>query len=284
MGEGHDLGRVYAREVGIENGDAWAQEARTGLTYVIRMAASYLAPVGVALAACFPAIYRRLPPPADESPGGRLLGALLAWMLVILIVAALAGALPFLKARWLIPAFFLAPLYGLWRLERQGGPGRRLAAFAALLVLAEIAVVGTLTVRVTGASLFRRPYPMNEPYDAIAAGLARAGFTRGTIVAGFGTLAGNLTVRFPDSRVLHTEYPDFRPRGEGAGQCLLAWDRHRRGRPGMPEDVQQLAAALGVVLTGSERIEAVDAPMRFDRRQVRRMSYLLFPEGSGHCR
>ena len=232
VGQGHDLGRLYAREVRIEEQDAWAEQARTGLVYVARLAASYLAPVGLVLAVCFPTIYRRLPPGAGGSPGGRLLGWLLAWMLAILTLAALVGGLGFLKARWLIPAFFLVPLYGLWRVERHGVPEKRLAVFAVILVLAEVAVVGTLSVRVVGASLFRRPYRMSEPYDDVATGLSRAGFTRGTIVAGFGTLAGNLAVRFPDARVLHTEYLDFRPPPGSAGQCLIVWDRHRRWRGG----------------------------------------------------
>jgi hypothetical protein len=289
VGQGHDLGRLYAREVRIEEQDAWAEQARTGLVYVARLAASYLAPVGLVLAVCFPTIYRRLPPGAGGSPGGRLLGWLLAWMLALLTLAALVGGLGFLKARWLIPAFFLVPLYGLWRLERHGVPEKRLAVFAVILVLAEVAVVGTLSVRVVGASLFRRPYRMSEPYDDVATGLSRAGFTRGTIVAGFGTLAGNLAVRFPDARVLHTEYLDFRPPPGSAGQCLIVWDRHRRWRggpaaPGPPEDVQRLAAALGVALTGSEPVGVVEAPFRFAPAQVRRVYYILFPEGAGQCR
>jgi 4-amino-4-deoxy-L-arabinose transferase-like glycosyltransferase len=287
--QGHDLGDIYAREVRIDEEDAWAEQAGSGLAYVARLAASYLLPVGLVLAACFPAIYRRLPPEAGGSPGGRLLGWLLAWILALLTLAALAGGLGFLKARWLIPAFFLVPLYGLWRLERHGVPEKRLATFAMILILAEIAVVGALSVRVLGASLFRRPYRMNEPYDAVAAGFARMGFRRGTIVAGFGTLAGNLAVRFPRARVLHTEYPDFRPAPRVPGQCLLVWDRHRRGRggdaaPGPPEDVQRLAATLGVALTGAEPVGVVEAPFRFAPARARRVYYIIFPEGAGQCR
>jgi hypothetical protein len=286
VGAGHDLARLYAREVQIEDGDAWAEEASGGLAYVARVAALYLGPAGVALAACFPGIYRRLPPDATpEFAGGRLLGWLLAWMLVILTAGALAGGLGYLKARWLIPAFFLAPLYGLWRVERHGMSLRRLARFAVLLALVEVVVVVGLTVRVVGASLFRQPYRMNEPYDAVAARLVGAGFTRGTIVSGFGTLAGNLAVRFPDSRTLHTEYPDFLPPARATGQCLLIWDRHRReNASGPPEDVQRLAAALGVTLTGAEPVGVVEAPFLFNPARTRRVSYLLFPDGAGRCR
>jgi hypothetical protein len=62
-----------------------------------------------------PAICRRLRPDARAFSDSRLLGWLLAWMLVVFTVAAFAGGLGFLKARWLVPTFFLAPLYGLWR-------------------------------------------------------------------------------------------------------------------------------------------------------------------------
>ena len=284
VGEGHDLGRLYAREVRIEDGDGWAEEAGGGLLYVARMATYYLAPVGVALAACFPVVFRRLPGSGARSPGGRLVGWLILWMVILLTAAALAGSLAFLKTRWLIPVFFLAPVYGLWRVDQHGTP-RRLATFALVLAVAEVAILGAMTVRVVGASLFRRPYRMNEPYDAVASGLVRAGFARGTIVAGFGTLAGNLAVRFPDSRVLHTEYPDFRPPAGTPGQCLLAWDRHRReDAVGPPEDVQRLAASLGVALTGAERVGVVEAPFRFDGGHVRQVHYVLFPDGVGRCR
>jgi hypothetical protein len=209
-------------------------------------------------------------------------------VLVLLGVGALAGGLGFLKFPWLIPGFFLAPLYALWRLERQGVPGKRLAALVVVLIVAEIAVAGGLMVRVMGARLFPRPYRMNEPYDAIATGLVRAGFTRGTIVAGFGTLAGNLAVRFPASRVLHTEYPDFTPPSRGNGQCLLTWDRQRgeqdRDTPEMPDDLRTLAAQLRVRLTGAEPVGVIEAPFRFDRRHVRRVYYILIPRGQGWCR
>ena len=287
VGERHDLARLYASEVRIGNGDDWLVTAGAGLAYVARIAAYYLAPLGAVLAACVPVVYRRVPPATAGPPGGRLLGWLLVWVLGLLGAAALAGSLGFLKFRWLIPAFCLAPLYALWRLERHGGPsGRQVRALTAVLMIAEIAVVVGLAIRVTGASHFPRPYRMNEPYDEVASGLVRAGFTRGTILAGFGTIAGNLVVRFPDSRVLHTEYADFEPPRSGDGQCLLVWDRQRGDRDpvAMPAALRALADGLGVPLTGSEPIGVVEAPFRFDRHHVRRTYYVLLPAGAGRCR
>jgi 4-amino-4-deoxy-L-arabinose transferase-like glycosyltransferase len=289
VGEGHDLGQLYAREVRIEDGDDWAAEAGMGLGYVARIALYYLAPLAAILAALVPSVYRRLPPEPTGPAGGRLLGWLLAWVLALLGGVALAGGLGFLKFRWLIPGFFLAPLYALWRVERQGVSRTRLRAMTALLIAAAVAAAAGQVVRVVGASHFPRPYRMNEPYDVIAAGLVDAGFRRGTIVAGFGTLAGNLAVRFPDSRVLHTEYPDFRPPGRGNDQCLLVWDRQRgeigdQDTPEMPEDLRALAAILRTRLKGTEPVGVIEAPFRFDPRHVRRVYYVLLPRGQGWCR
>ena len=167
---------------------------------------------------------------------------------------------------------------------------KRLAALALVLVLAEVAVVGTLSVRVAGASLFRRPYRMNEPYDAVAAGLSRESASRaGPSSRDSATLAGNLAVRFPHARVLHTEYPDFRPPPGPRGSA--SWSGTATGggaaatpAPGPPEDVQRLAATLGVALTGSEPVGVVEAPFRFAPARVRRVYYVIFPDGAGHCR
>ena len=87
--------------------------------------------------------------------------------------------------------------------------------------------------------------------------------------------------------MLHTEYPDFQPPTDGRGQCLLVWDRHLRGTreiPEVPADVRQLAATLDVTLTGSEPVGVVEAPLRFDPRRVRRVHYILRPDGAGQCR
>src|SRR5262249_53097415 len=159
--EGHDLGRLYAREVHIENGRAWARTARTGLMYIVRITVLYLAPVGLALGACFPAVYRPLPRDGREDAGGRLLGWLLVWMLVVLPLRALAVGSGFLRGGGPVPTFFFAPLSGLWRAGRHRVSSRRVVAFAILLLVVEVGVIGGLTVRVRGASLFHQPYRMN---------------------------------------------------------------------------------------------------------------------------
>jgi hypothetical protein len=287
VGRGHDLGGLYATEVRIRDTRPWLAEATAGLVYLVRVTAAYLGPLALVFLAVAPAVYRPAPPAPAEA-AGRLLGRLLAAVLGLLALLAVGGWLAFLKLRWLIPAFCLAPLYLLWRLERQGLTRRRVAALALALVVAEAGLAAGLVIRVRAAGLFPRHFRMNEPYDEIAAGLAGAGFREGTIVAGDGSLGGNLAVRFPGTRVLHAEYPDYRPpERAGAGQCLLAWEP-RGARPDaparVPPDVGALARRLGVTLTGAEPVRTVQAPFRWSGRHVRRVDFVLLPGGAGRCR
>ena len=67
-GHGHDLGRIYAREVRIEARSAWAKQARAGLAYIARFLLSYVVPIALAIGACFPAAYRRRPAGNDRAP------------------------------------------------------------------------------------------------------------------------------------------------------------------------------------------------------------------------
>jgi 4-amino-4-deoxy-L-arabinose transferase-like glycosyltransferase len=283
----HDLGGLYAAEVRIRGDRPWLAEATGGLVYLARVTAAYLGPLALVFLAVAPAVYRTAPPAPAHAPG-RLLGRLLAAVLGLLAVLALGGWLAYLKLRWLIPAFCLAPLYLLWRLERQGATRRRVAALVLALVVAEVGLAAGLVVRVRAAGLFPRHFRMNEPYDRIAAELAAAGFREGTVVAGVGSLAGNLAVRFPGTRVLHAEYPEYRPPGRaGRGQCLLAWEP-RGARPDaparVPREVRALARRLDVVLTGVEAVRTIDAPFRWSARHVRRVDFVLLPDGAGRCR
>ena len=91
VGEGHDLGRLYAREVRIEDGGRVGRRGAHGprLRRPHRGASTWRRSA-LALAVVLPG---DLPAPAagdaGGSPGGRLLGWLLAWMLVLLTAAAL---------------------------------------------------------------------------------------------------------------------------------------------------------------------------------------------------
>ncbi|PYM54147.1 MAG: hypothetical protein DMD79_25065, partial [Candidatus Rokuibacteriota bacterium] len=140
--------------------------------------------------------------------GGRLLGRFLGAVFLLLVGGALTGQLAYLKFRWMLPAFGLAPLYAWWRVVRAGYAPERLRWLAGLLLAVAVAIavafVGTVTV---GTRLSGRPQRLAEPYDVLADRLAQGGFVDGTIVAGPGSLVGSLRLRFPRARVLTLEHP-----------------------------------------------------------------------------
>jgi 4-amino-4-deoxy-L-arabinose transferase-like glycosyltransferase len=279
---GYDLWRLYAREVRVDD-DASLRDVLHGLGYVLKVTTYYLGVPAAAFAWLFPRIYRSVP----ASPGapGRLLGRHLAVVLLVLAGTALLGFLSFLKYRWLIPGFFLAPVYALWRAERTGVPPRRLAAYAALLVAAEVVVTGAILVSVFGSRLMARPYVLNEPYHAAAEEIGRAGFSTGTVVVGMGALAGSLRLRFPEARVLSLEHPYYRPPAREAGRCLVAWEeRETADARRMPGPLRQFAeAVLEIPLPADEPGQLFQAPYRHETGRVRRIHYVLVP-AAGACR
>lgn len=274
-------------QMGAGLGETPVHGVLSGLYYVARVALYYSAPLGVVLLVLFPGVYAvRLPSPGQAPAEGRLLERFFLCVLALLVAAALGRALTYLKFRWMLPAFFLLPLYAFSRLARAGGDERRLRRLAGVLVAAEAAVVAGILVSVYTGSLGGRPNPLNEPYDAIAAGLAGSGFKGGTIVAGPGALGGNLRLRFPDARVISLENPYYvppRPVDAADGQCLVAWERD--GLAAVPPDLRDfLAAALDVRLTGQEPVRVAEASYRHAPDHLRRVAYLLFPQGAAHCR
>ena len=281
---GYDLALLYAEEVRIERGNTYRGEVVNGLYYIVRMAFYYLTPLWLVFLLLFPSVYRHLPPPPyADHPGGRLLGRFFVCLFTLLTVGALSSQLAYLKWRWLVPAFFLLPLYAFWRLDQVTYERRRLRWLAGLLVATELAIIGGIVAVVTSDSFLARPSDLNKPYDVLVDRLAMAGFTRGTIVVGRGALAGSLRIRFPDSRVISLEHPYYVPLASGSGQCLVVEEKGDATRIG-PDIQEELATALDARLTGAEPVETAEAPYHWAPGHVRRIHFILLPEGLGQCR
>jgi 4-amino-4-deoxy-L-arabinose transferase-like glycosyltransferase len=275
-----DLLATYVAQVPGAVSRSYLGGLGSGLYYVARVALYYLAPLAVVFAVLLPQVYRRRP---AAPAGGRLLERFLLAVTGLLVLGVLLGVVGYLKFRWLVPGFFLLPLYFAWRLTAAPVAPRALRRLAGVLLLAEAAVVGGIVVRIYGDRLFfDRPARLNEPYDALAGQLADAGFTGGTIVAGPGPLAGSLRLRFPAARVLSLEHPQYRPPARGTGQCLVVWERG--GPENVPEALRAfLASALDAPLAGDEPVAVLSASYRHSDAPPRRLPYLLLP-GRGGCR
>ena len=281
-----DLVDTYVAQVPGAVPESYLGGLASGLYYVARVALYYVAPLALVFAALLPQVYRRRPAAgaatASAPAGGRLLERFLLAVAGLLVLGVVAGIVGYLKFRWLVPGFFLLPLYFVWRLAAAPVDPRALRRLAGVLLLAEAAIVGGILLRIYGDRLFERPARLNEPYDALAGQLADAGFSGGTVVAGPGALAGSLRLRFPAARVLSLEHPQYRPAARGSGQCLVVWERG--GADEVPLALRAfLAEALDAPLAGNDPVAVVSAPYRHSDAPPRRLFYLLAP-GRGACR
>ena len=211
-----------------------------------------------------------------------LIGVVLAlhWLLV-----PLAGAGSF-TARWMHPALMVLPVL-VFQLAVRGDPDRRaVRAYLGLVALAVVLVVGARTVRhVLGADHCGRCREM-APFDELADALRQTGFERGTIVGDGYHIAGNLRMRFPDSRVLE---PGSRrgvfPGPTGEGGCLAVWQSGiRASAAGAARVRQYLGAELSVPADAPMRYGEVTAPMHGSLSRTYTLGYGYLAQGAGDCR
>jgi 4-amino-4-deoxy-L-arabinose transferase-like glycosyltransferase len=274
--------RIYAEEVDPGDPEPYLRGLASAVYYMVRVSLYYLTPLWIVFLALFPAAWRRGGAPAAPPAGYRLIERFFLAELGILLAGALFAGLTYLKFRWLLPAFFLFPLYFLARVDGRADAAR-VRRLTAVLVAAELLVLVAFVVNVLRGDQLGNASHLNVPYDRIAAQLRAAGFTRGTIAVGEGSLAGNLRLAFPASRVIRLANPDYLPSRRGGGQCLLAWDKERDET--VPREMRGwLAAALGVTLGDDPPVRLAEARYHFSRRQTLRVRYVLLPEGAGNCR
>ena len=281
----HDfsLGRIYHEEVDPGEPDPWLTGVASAVYYMARVTFYYLTPLWLVFLVLFPEGWRSKAAGAAEVPAHRLLERFFLAELAILLAGALFGGLTYLKFRWLMPAYFLFPLYFLSRLDPRAVGAARIRRLAAILPAAALLVVAAFVASIVRGDRLGRASHLNAPYRALADQIAAAGFTGGTIAAGEGAVAGNLKLRFPGSRVIWITNPDYVPARRGGGQCLIVWEKERSET--VPGEIREwLASALDVTLPGDVPVRVAEAKYDFARRQTHRVRYVLLPDGAGRCR
>ena len=283
----HDfsLGRIYRQEVDPGEPDAWLPGVLSAFYYIARVTAYYLTPLWIVLLALFPDGWRGKAPGAAAVPAHRLLERFFLAELAILVAGALVGGVTYLKFRWLFAGYFLFPLYFFSRLDPAAIDPARVRRFAGLLLAVGCLALVAFPVNLLRGDRLGRASHLATPYDRIARQLAAAGFTRGTIAAGEGPVAGNLRLAFPDARVVRQPNPDYLPPRRAAdGQCLIVWETERVADEVPAEMRAWLAAALDVRLPAALAVRTAEARFHFARRQTLQIHYVLLPDGAGECR
>jgi hypothetical protein len=108
-----------------------------------------------------------------------------------------------------------------------------------------------------------------------------SGFQHGTIIADHYNVAGNLSVAFPDARVIAANYVVDEPRQDADGQCLLVWNARNAGDP-VPSSVADYLDQRHLRLPAG-RPTYVDAPLLRSADRMDRFAYWLLPNADGNC-
>jgi 4-amino-4-deoxy-L-arabinose transferase-like glycosyltransferase len=277
------LTRIYAEEVDPGEPEPYLLGVLSAVYYLARVSAYYLTPAWLFLLALFPAAWRAAGAARPPAPAERLLARFFLAEGSLVLAGALFAGVTYLKFRWMMPAFFLFPLYLFARVDRRPLDAGRLRWYARVLVLTAAVAAAAFVVNIWRGDRLGRPSHLNAPYDALAAQVAAAGFTRGTIAGGEGSAAGNLRLSFPRARVLRIANPDYVPPDPaGGGQCLIVWEKERSET--VPTEVARwLEAALGVRLPPDLPVRTVELPYHFSRDHRLRTRFVLLPQGLGRC-
>jgi hypothetical protein len=243
--------------------------------------------------------WRERAAPAGVVPPGFLLKLIGVTLFLHWLLVPALGADAF-TARWMHPVLMIVPVlaFQLAAAGARAAPGapaaphdqrpdgRALRIYLIVTVLFVALALGVRVIRhVRGADHCGRCREM-APFAELAAQLRRLGFEEGTIVADGMHAAGNLSLRFGDSRVLDPAFPaSVFPPATGHGQCLAVWPEEGRtasmGRERVERYLQnQLAAPWDAAPVRGE----VSAPMAGSSSRMYRLGYAYFAAGAGDCR
>jgi 4-amino-4-deoxy-L-arabinose transferase-like glycosyltransferase len=283
---GHEFSvtRIYAEEVDPGTPEPYLLGVASAVYYLARVSFYYLTPAWLVLLLVFPAARRASGAATGPAPAERLLARFFLAEGALILAGALFAGVTYLKFRWMMPGFFLFPLYLFARIDRWPIDGGRLRWYARVLVLTAVVAAAAFAVNIWRGDALGRPSHLNAPYDVLAARIAAAGFTGGTIAGGEGSAAGNLRLAFPRARVLRLANRDYvAPDPAGRGQCLVVWEKERSET--VPAEVASwLETALGVRLPPDLPVQTVELPFHYSRDHRLRARYVLLPQGLGRCR
>lgn len=205
-----------------------------------------------------------------ESRWTRLLGRILVAATLLVLVLVLAGAATYIRHRWLLPIFFLLPLYLSAKIEALGeapaGAPRRFGFVVAAILI------------IVPALLFCRPFVQgflgeyskkNVPYGpAIVEILRSGGHHPSIVVAGDIQLAGNVRLNAPDTAVTTPGYGHLeRPFAFDATHPVLIIWRTWTGQSvaELPGGIRQWLDARTASADGQVEIQSVAMPYHYGR-------------------
>ena len=277
----HSAGALFATTLKTAGAAAYLDGVGRGLASLGASVITYLAPLWLVLLILFPrAVLAR---GLGTTPAERLTSFVVLGALTFLVAAIFLGGVTQYKARWMHPALLLVPLIFTARLAARPPSRGRLKAYGYTLAVISLIVVIIRVGQFHLGPLQDRYTRWHVPYRELAEGLAAAGFTGGTIVAGDEHTGGNLRLRFPRARVVTLRYADFVPPRSGTdGQCLVVWKADKGDGP-LATIAERVLPGLGAGVEGLP-VRHLDAPLYGSAGRTARLGYVLIAEGAGDCR
>ena len=259
-----------------------------GLVHLLNGIVSFPFPVYLLLPALFPAACRRLDwAEPDALRHKRLFERFALAGIAIMVIGVVGFGVSQLRSHYLF-IFLPLPICFFLRVREA----RRMRADAAsrglrwypraALVMALFAFAG-LAVKFAAEPQWCKRCYLHMPYAALAEQVRKTGFAEGTLIEYFERfqLAGNFRPYFPDSRILSTKYPYYRPPLRQPGPCLLIWDPAYSET--IPDGLRKFAAEAAGVAPGTPyKVGAVEAPLINGAGLTVRLRYALVTGGA--CR
>ena len=201
-----------------------------------------------------------------ENQWTRLIGRMFLAFIVILLLLVVVGGANNIKDRWLVPMFFLLPIYLCAKIEASGetfaGAPRR---FGAVILSIMVIIPLVLFARTPILGAMGRYSKQNVPYGpAITAILASGKDRPSVILADDQQMAGNLRLHAPaDIPVMVPRYESLeRPYiFDAAHPALVIWRNKGKPDPKLPSDMAAWLEARPELR--GVRPEAKDAAMPY---------------------
>ena len=227
-----------------------------------------------ALVAFVPYRPTEIPPraPDEWQDGKTLVVRTLAISFVFVLLLVVASRTTMMRDHWLLPLLLPLPI-GLFVLfERRFTPARTKTLGFASAALAAAIMLG-ITVQHFFPDLAARPPRASAPYGAVADAIRNLGFRQGYILGETHFTAGNLKLRFPESRAGDPEY-GLQPRAafEQARPVLVAWPG---ANPQPPGSLRALWRSLCGDLPPGLTATPITAPFERSRRSTFQLNVIV---------
>jgi 4-amino-4-deoxy-L-arabinose transferase-like glycosyltransferase len=259
-----------------------------GLLKLANGIVSFPFPLYLLLPALFPRACRRLEWPEPDARRHKLLFERFALAgLAIMVIGVIGFGVSQLRTHYFF-IFLPLPIYFFLRVRqarraRPDGATAGMAWYPRVAAAMAVLAFGGLAVKFAAEPQWCRRCYFHVPYATLAQQLRAVGFGRGTVIESFHRIqfAGNFRPYFPDSRILSTKYPYYRPAALRAGPCLLLWDPAYS--EGIPEGLRNFAAeAAGIAPDTPYQVGAIEAPLVNGAGSTARLRYALVTGGA--CR